>query len=108
MLSESFHAGWRAELDGAGCEIVRVYGDFMGCRVDAGSHRVRFFFEPQSFRIGLQISLFGLFLSLVWFALSTRIWRFRVRPRGFPRNRVGVVLAAAPGARGLGRASRRC
>jgi hypothetical protein len=60
VLAESFHPGWRARVDAAPCDVVRVYGDFMGCVVPAGTHRVAFDFEPRSLRVGIALSLLGL------------------------------------------------
>jgi len=40
VLSESYHRGWRGQIDGEACEVIRVYHDFMGCVVPAGQHQV--------------------------------------------------------------------
>jgi hypothetical protein len=61
-LSESGHTGWRATVDGAPADVVRVYGDFIGCVVPAGEHDVEFVFAPASYDIGLSLSLAGLVL----------------------------------------------
>jgi hypothetical protein len=37
LLSESFHPGWQVAVDGTPRSVVRTYGDFLGCVVDAGS-----------------------------------------------------------------------
>ncbi len=73
VLSESYHRGWRAEVDGEPCPVLRVYGDFMGCVVAAGQHVVTFHFQPLSLRLGGWLSLLGLSLLLVSFFSS----RFR-------------------------------
>jgi hypothetical protein len=49
VLSESYHPGWRASAGGAPCEVLPVYGDFLGCVVEAGEREVVFRFEPPSF-----------------------------------------------------------
>jgi hypothetical protein len=69
VLTERFHSGWRAKEDDASRDAVRVYGDFLGCVVEAGTHRVTFAFAPDSARQGLQLSLAGLSLTVVLTAL---------------------------------------
>ena len=69
VLTERFHSGWRAKEDDASRDAVRVYGDFLGCVVEAGTHRVTFAFAPDSARQGLQFSLAGLSLTVVLTAL---------------------------------------
>jgi len=74
VLSESFHVGWRAFVDDDSCAVMRVYGDFMGCVVAAGEHRVTFRFDPPSLRTGKRMSLAGLILTAlgVGFAFARR------------------------------------
>ena len=64
VISESFHAGWRAELDGAPARALRVDGDFLGVVVDRGSHDVQLRFAPQSFTVGCWTSLAGIAIVL--------------------------------------------
>jgi hypothetical protein len=73
-LTERFNAGWQVTddliLEGsarhvhASTRAIRVYGDFLGYVVEAGTHRVTFRFAPDSFRNGLLLTAFGLVLVL--------------------------------------------
>jgi len=83
VLSESYHEGWQASVEGSRCEIVRVYGDFMGCVVEAGAHEVRFLFDPPSLRRAHWASGLALSLALLWFGVET----FRARPRSCASGR---------------------
>ena len=83
ILSESYHEGWQASVDGSRCEIVRVYGDFMGCVVAAGAHEVHFLFAPPSLRRAHWASGLALSLAVLWFGAET----FRARPRWRPSGR---------------------
>ena len=47
VLSESFHEGWRATVDGREVEVERVNGDFLGCVVRQGDREVIFTFRPR-------------------------------------------------------------
>jgi len=71
-VSERFDAGWRAAADGFECELIRVYGDFMGCVVPAGRHRVELRFEPSSWTRGLWLTAVGLLSTVVFCAWELR------------------------------------
>jgi len=58
-FTERFHDGWSATTDGATLQTVRVEGDFLGCLVDGGSHRVDLRFMPRSFVYGSVLSAIG-------------------------------------------------
>ncbi len=60
VASESYHSGWHATVDGAAAPVYRVNGDFLGCTVGAGKHRVVLRFEPGSLRRGRVASCIGL------------------------------------------------
>jgi hypothetical protein len=71
VLTERFHRGWRATEDGVARETIRVYGDFLGCPVGPGRHRVALTFAPASAAYGLYASVAGLVLTamatmLIW------------------------------------------
>lgn len=100
VLSESWHAGWRAEiasLDAGGAaasqpsaagsaplSIARAYGDFMACEVPAGKHRVALRFAPDSLRRGAMLSLAAAAASLLVTGAGLAVARFR--PRKLPSN----------------------
>ena len=77
VLSESFHSGWKARVDGAELPVVRAYGDYMGCVVDAGTKTVVFNFEPRSFSLGAKVSATGLGLALLWLLVG---WFVKPKP----------------------------
>ena len=61
-LTERFHDGWFATIDGAPVQTMKVEDDFLGCAVDAGVHRVTFRFMPRSFVYGSIVSAIGIAL----------------------------------------------
>lgn len=67
VISESYHPGWRAWIDGSPVDVLRLYGDFIGCVVPAGTHQAMFRFEPWSYRLGKAMSLAGLALAGLFF-----------------------------------------
>jgi len=74
VFAERIHTGWRAEIDGAPAEIIRVYGDFMGVVVNAGEHEVRFSFRPASLWWGRLISVCG-FAVIAFIAAAAALHR---------------------------------
>ncbi len=69
IISESFHRGWHATLDGKDAEVLPANGDFMGVVVLPGNHKVSLNFQPQSLQLGRMVSSFGLGLivaTLLW------------------------------------------
>lgn len=67
VLAESFHPGWQVWIDGRRGACVSAYGDFLGCAVEAGRHRVEYRFRPASLRRGARLSALGLGLLFGWF-----------------------------------------
>lgn len=66
VLSESYHEGWRVSVDGQPTPLIRAYGDYMACVVDAGKRRVEWRFEPRSFSRGLLLTQAGLLVTVGW------------------------------------------
>jgi len=78
VLADSYHAGWQATVNGTPTPVIRTYGDFMGCVVDAGEKTVVMKFAPKSFSLGLKITLAGLALLAMWFGIETLALRKRI------------------------------
>ena len=72
VLSEGWHQGWKAYVDGDPARIVRTYGDIMGVVVSGGPHEVEFKFVPESFSQGKALSFLGLFGLLIWLGVAFR------------------------------------
>ncbi|MDA7978938.1 MAG: YfhO family protein [Pirellulales bacterium] len=64
IVNERFHPGWQVTVNGQAVDVVRVYGQYLGCVVDRDTHQVEFSFRPRSLRSGKWISLGGLALIL--------------------------------------------
>jgi hypothetical protein len=69
ILSQIYYKGWKASIDGAETPIYQADYALTGVVAPAGDHQVRFFFDPQSVKIGAALSLMSL-VALV--ALSLR------------------------------------
>jgi len=78
VISQPWHPGWRAYVNGLKVPILRANAAFQGVPVPAGGSTVRIVFEPRSFIVGLLISaatLAGLALALA--LPHIKAWRRR-------------------------------
>ncbi|MCE9555959.1 MAG: YfhO family protein [Planctomycetes bacterium] len=77
VMNQSWHGGWKASVDGKPVAVERVNGDFFGCVVPPGDHRVQFNFQPASLRYGAMLSAGGLACFLFGFAWLAKTGRVR-------------------------------
>ena len=69
VMSDNDYPGWKALVNGEPTPVLRAYGFVKAVAVSPGKSVVRFTFEPESFRIGLLITLLSvLVVSCVAFA----------------------------------------
>jgi hypothetical protein len=78
VLSDPHYPGWQATVDGAATVILKADYAFRAVEVPAGDHRVTMAFRPNTWRIGLAISLVCVLGLLVVAAVSL----LRRRTRG--------------------------
>ncbi len=78
VLSEMFHPGWHATVDGDPARIYRANYLFRAVALPAGSHRVELAFLPASFVAGAGIGILAAMTSLGIFVVA---WRSRKRFR---------------------------
>jgi hypothetical protein len=74
-VAESFHPGWKTTIDGRDASTLRVNGDFLGCLVEPGQHRVVLEFRPASLALGRALSVVGMGLVLAagaWLLVRSR------------------------------------
>ncbi|UCD58672.1 MAG: YfhO family protein, partial [Candidatus Hydrogenedentota bacterium] len=70
VLLDTFYPGWKAYVDGTPTKIMPAYYLFRAVRVPAGQHEVVFKYSPVSYKIGVLISLLGLF-GTIWVTSRT-------------------------------------
>ena len=78
VLTDAFYPGWKVQVDGKEQKILRANYLFRAVALPAGNHQVEFRYEPESFMIGLMISLCtaGLLLTVPlvgWFRRRARV-----------------------------------
>jgi hypothetical protein len=67
VLSDSFHKGWRARVDGVEAPVLRANDIMMSVPLSAGSRRVEFRFRYNVLQLGLMMTALG------WMALVALI-----------------------------------
>jgi hypothetical protein len=57
VLADTYYPGWRVRVDGADASLLRANYSMRAVRVPAGSHEVRFRYEPRLLWVGAGVSL---------------------------------------------------
>jgi len=73
VLSENHYPGWRASVDGAPVETLRVNYNLRGVVLTTGEHKVEFVYRPKSVLFGLLISLLTAAVLLAWCLFGDRL-----------------------------------
>jgi hypothetical protein len=59
VVADIYYPGWEVTVDGRRAEILRTNRAMRGVALAAGTHRLVFRYNPQSFRVGIALSLAG-------------------------------------------------
>jgi len=59
VLSDNYHPGWKAEIDGETVKILRANYIMRAIPIKKGSHSIMFSFKPGALRAGICISTFA-------------------------------------------------
>jgi len=65
VISDNFYPGWRAYVDNKETKIYRANYSFRATELPAGKHIVKFLYEPDSFKIGLTLSMFSIVIYII-------------------------------------------
>ena len=57
VMSEVYYPGWNVEVDESAAELQRANYAFRSVFLPPGEHRVRFYFQPATWRIGVFCSV---------------------------------------------------
>jgi hypothetical protein len=76
VLSDTYYPGWKAFVDGKETKIYRADYTFRAIPLNAGTHRVRFVYDPMSFKLGAGVTILGILgcIGMGW------IWRRKGPP----------------------------
>ncbi len=63
VVTNSWHPGWTATVDGVEAEVHRVDAAFQGVYLGAGRHEIELAFRPASLTAGLSLAAAGVLAS---------------------------------------------
>jgi hypothetical protein len=72
FMSDSYYPGWKVYINDKPAEILRANYLFRAVVVEPGKSRVRFEYDPLSFKLGLAISLLTILLCGIYFFKTKR------------------------------------
>ncbi len=75
LCTEQHFPGWQVEVNGQEREVLRVNSIFRGVFLTAGTHRVRFEYRPESWRLGKLLGGLGLLALVAGLGLVRRLGR---------------------------------
>lgn len=61
LLTDNYYPGWKAKVNGKEAEILRANYTFRAVVVPKGTSSVEFYYDPNSFRWGLALSVLSVF-----------------------------------------------
>ncbi len=80
VLSETYYpAGWKAYVDGKETKIYKTNYAFRSIFLNPGEHRIKFVFSPNTFKIGLILSISSFLLLIAGVFLGWQIERKKVK-----------------------------
>lgn len=68
QITTSYSDGWKAYVDGKETELLKVNEAFIGCKVEAGTHKIKFKYTTPYLKVGAICSAAGmvLFNFVLW------------------------------------------
>ncbi|OGH10404.1 MAG: hypothetical protein A2857_05275 [Candidatus Levybacteria bacterium RIFCSPHIGHO2_01_FULL_36_15] len=60
ILTDVFYPGWEAEINGVNTPIYRSDYAFRSIVVPEGKHKIKFSYRPLSYKLGVNLALFGI------------------------------------------------
>jgi hypothetical protein len=75
FITDEWYPGWVAKVDGVKAPIYRADYAFRAIPVPQGSHEVEFYYEPNSFKIGLIISGVSLLVLVIVWVFRKQIYK---------------------------------
>ena len=65
VLSDNYYPGWKASVDEKETRIFRANYTFRAIELPDGEHIVRFSYAPNSFKLGLTLSIVSIFIYII-------------------------------------------
>lgn len=72
FLSDNYYPGWKAYIDDKETKIYRADYTFRSIYLPKGEHTVIFKYDPVSFKVGLEVSVFSIILLLLFIIRNSK------------------------------------
>jgi hypothetical protein len=72
FISDSYYPGWKASIDNKQAKIIKANYAFRAIAIPKGEHEIKMIYSPDSFKIGLLVSLSSFALLLILCILYSR------------------------------------
>ena len=83
VLTDIYYPGWKAFIDGTETKIYRADGLVRAIFVPEGDHTIEFVYLPESYTIGITISLItALILVAIYFISRNKYRRPKIEKAG--------------------------
>jgi hypothetical protein len=86
VLTDTWHSGWKAKVNGTDAEIVKVEGAFRGIPVKKGPYKIDLFYHLPAIGIGVWLAVASLVFLLLCLLIERRFSR---RATVEPKDSVG-------------------
>lgn len=64
--TEIMYDGWKAKINGIEKDVDTINYIFRGIEVEEGENIVEFYYEPQSLKIGVIVSILGIVILIIY------------------------------------------
>jgi len=78
FLSDNYYVGWKVSIDGRNDKIYRADYSFRAVPVLKGEHVIVFSYYPESFNLGIKVSLIT-FVSIILFTILLKLKNYYVK-----------------------------
>lgn len=75
VVLNTFYPGWKAYLNNTELEIIKTNYAFMGLKIPEGENLIDLVYTPNSFEVGLKLSLISILLLTIVFLYEVRATR---------------------------------
>lgn len=65
FISDTYYPEWRVKIDGINSQLLIADYAFRAVAVPGGDHTIEFFYDPQGFKLGVALSVIGVFIIFV-------------------------------------------
>lgn len=72
ILSEIYFPGWKAYIDSKEIQVENVNGIFRSIKLNSGRYKIKFVYDPLSFKLGVLMSGLTVALIIIVFLISKR------------------------------------